>query len=212
MPFNASFGFRDCPWCGVKDVAMQQHHEFSASSTIGRTRVYKPLSCPRCGKVTTLEVTQAGQDGIIEVIPSTPSLDVDHLPPDVREYYQNARRVLDAGVVSSSAVELRRTLEAAASQYGITDGPLVRRIKALIDAGLITTQFGGAMDYIRKLGNIGAHASDEKLDEDDVRRAFRFTTQALRNLFEIPGDLAGLPPDEPPTMEIEDSAEAPPES
>lgn len=45
------------------------------------------------------------------------------------------------------------------------------------------------LDRIRKLGNIGAHAGDEDVDEDSARQALRFTTQVLRNLFEIPAEL-----------------------
>jgi hypothetical protein len=62
----------------------------------------------------------------------------------------------------------------------------------LIKAGLITKQFSEALHYIRNIGNVGAHATDEKLDEPTVRRALRFTTQALRNLFEIPAELEAL--------------------
>jgi hypothetical protein len=36
------------------------------------------------------------------------------------------------------------------------------------------------------------HATDEKVDEQTARRALRFTTQVLRNLFEIPAELGAL--------------------
>jgi len=81
---------------------------------------------------------------------------------------------------------------------------LVRRIEALIEAGLVTRSFGEALTLIRKVGNQGAHATDEDVDQATAERALRFTTQFLRNLFEVPGELAaarvGAPPeDEAPT-------------
>ena len=65
---------------------------------------------------------------------------VEHLPDDLRKYYEDATRVLEA---------------------------------------------------------VGAHASH--VDEKTARRALQFTTQVLRNLFEIPPDLAARsePEDEP---------------
>src|SRR5207248_530692 len=90
------------------------------------------------------------------------------------------------------AVELRKTLEAAAAHFGFEDGQLVGRIKRLIDAGHITVQFGDVLHHVRNVGNAGAHATDERVDEETARRAFRFTTQVLRNLFEIPAELAAI--------------------
>jgi hypothetical protein len=117
---------------------------------------------------------------------------VEHLPPDVEDYYRDAIRVLEAGVPDAAAVQLRRTLAAAAAHHGIDSGALVARIKELIKAGLITKDFGDLLDHIRKVGNVGAHAGDERVDEETARRALRFTTQVLRNLFEIPAELAAL--------------------
>jgi hypothetical protein len=42
---------------------------------------------------------------------------------------------------------------------------------------------------VRRIGNVGAHAADERIDGDTAFRVLRFTTQALRNLFEIPKEL-----------------------
>ena len=54
-------------------------------------------------------------------------------------------------------------------------------------------------DAIRVLEAVGAHASD--VDEKKARRALQFTTQVLRNLFEIPTEPAArsepVPEDEP---------------
>ena len=201
MGFDQSFRFRDCPWCGLHDAQMNALSVNQRTTGDGsrpgttRHRCWTMLSCPRCANVTLLETNPENENPgqIVQVIPR-PNEDVivAHLPEDVHKYYLDSLRVLDAGVPDASAVQLRRTLEAAAAHFEIRQGPLVNRIRGLIKAGLVTSQFGDVLDHVRVIGNIGAHASDELLDEDRVRRALRFTTQMLRNLFEIPAELAEI--------------------
>jgi hypothetical protein len=131
---------------------------------------------------------------VIATLPdAAAAIPVRHLPPDVERYYLDAHKVMRAGVPDAAAVQLRRTLEAAAAHYGVDPKlALVNQVKALIDDGLITQQFGRVLDHIRQVGNVGAHATDTRLDAATVQRAFEFTTQVLRNLFEIPAELAAI--------------------
>jgi hypothetical protein len=152
------------------------------------------MSCPRCGGIVVLEVSDPNQPAVImSMLPEDDGAGrVNNVPQDVLDYYRGAIRVLDAGVPDAAAVQLRRTLEAAAAHFGIDSGPLIQRIKKLIEAGLITKDFGKVLDHVREVGNVGAHASDVRVDEETARRALRFTTAVLRNLFEIPAELAAL--------------------
>jgi hypothetical protein len=68
----------------------------------------------------------------------------------------------------------------------------VQRIQGLIEDGLITAQFGDVLHPVRRIGNIGAHASDERVADELVGQVLNLTTQVLRNLFEIPAQLAAL--------------------
>lgn len=194
MTWGAELAFRDCPWCGLRDAQMNVHTTELALSPPGKaSRFWSVLSCPRCGSVVVLEINPQNEmpPRAKLVVPQDEhrKADVEHLPSDVAKFYADARRVLDAGVPDAAAVQLRRTLEAAAAHFGIGDGPLIGRIERLIDMGLVTKQFGDVLDHVRKLGNLGAHAADEAVDEASAERAFRFTTQVLRNLFEIPAEL-----------------------
>src|SRR5919199_6929459 len=96
---------------------------------------------------------------------------------------------MDASLPDAAAVQLRRTLEAPSAHFGQPQEPLVRRVQGLIHNGLITNPFGEVLHEVRRLGNLGAHATDERVDEAEASRALRFTTQVLRNLFEIPIEL-----------------------
>ncbi|WP_285366248.1 DUF4145 domain-containing protein [Streptomyces albipurpureus] len=117
---------------------------------------------------------------------------INHLPQDVSRYHSDAIRVLHAGVPDAAAVQLRRTLEAAAAHFGIKEKVLVKSIEKLISAGHVTQSFGPLLHHIRAVGNVGAHASDEYVDQKTAEGALRFTTLLLRNLFEVPGELGSL--------------------
>ncbi|MEU3705889.1 DUF4145 domain-containing protein [Streptomyces anulatus] len=129
-----------------------------------------------------------------EVVPvsSHAKTEIGHLPEDVARYYNDALLVLRAGVPDAAAVQLRRTLEAAAAHYEIREKILMKSIEKLISDGHVTQSFGPLLHHIRSIGNVGAHASDERVDQETAGRALRFTTQLLRNLFEVPGELDEL--------------------
>ncbi len=120
---------------------------------------------------------------------------INHLPESISKYFRNAQIVLSAGVPSAASAELRRTLEASAAHFGATGGALVKQIQKLIDDGPVTRQFDEAMTHVRKIGNVGAHATDEEMTVRDTELASRFTVQLLRNLFEVPGELRSLKED-----------------
>ena len=92
------------------------------------------ISCSRCGGAILIEHTPPNdpQAQLLKVVPEhRADFRVEQLPNDVRKYYEDAIRVLEA---------------------------------------------------------VGTHASH--VDEKTARRALQFTTQILRNLFEIPAQVA----------------------
>lgn len=212
MPWSDDFAYRDCAWCQTKSVAMtrQVGPMHVPRATAGAHREWTVLACPRCAGVTLIETHPGnGFASVAGVYPKS-ELDrahVDHLPDDVERYYRDALRVLEAGVPDAAAVQLRRTLEAAAAHVGVTGKTLMASIEKLIADGHITKDFGRVLHHVRKIGNLGAHYTDERVDDEAAQRALRFTTQVLRNLFEVPGELAALnsADDQPP-----DSGEQPP--
>src|SRR4051794_28226065 len=136
MPFEQDMAYRDCPWCGLRDAQMRFQGNMSAvTATNSKQRDYATVSCPRCAGLVVLEV-EVGATTVIDTMPA-PGAEarVEHLPPDVERYYRDAIKILDAGVPSGAAVQLRRTLEAAAAHRGVTSGALVARIRGLIKQG-----------------------------------------------------------------------------
>ena len=81
----------------------------------------------------------------------------------------------------SAAVELRKTIEAAAAEKNIEASRPIEAIQKMIGQGLITNEFGDALHHVRQIGNVGAHHGDERVDAETAERIMRFTTLLLQN-------------------------------
>ena len=131
MSFGQELTFRDCPWCGLRDTHMNTpptRRQGDAPKQGPPTMVGRQL--PTLWGAVLLETNSENETPprIRQAFPEDERVgtQVEHLPPDVGRFYSDAQRVLDAGVPDASAVQLRKTLEAAAGHFGITDGPLCR--------------------------------------------------------------------------------------
>ena len=177
------------------------------TGTKGASRSWAVLVCPRCAGATLLRFELSNWSGtpgnpiasnqstqVVEQHPAAGGAqsEITHLPDDVAEFYDSAIRVLAAGVPDAAAVQLRKTLEAAVAHVGVQGKSLYESVEQLIEEGLITRSFSGLLTHVRKIGNIGAHYTDARLDQEEVERALAFTSQVLRNLFEVPGELERL--------------------
>lgn len=195
--------YRDCGWCGLKHAQMKvMVQNAQVASASAPQREYSIVSCPECGGITVIETVpnvpvEKGSE------PSDPNAanTIQGMPENVERYYRDATRALRANIPDAAAVSLRRTLEAAAADNGADKGVLVKRIQRLIDEGHVTKSFGPVLHQIRQVGNVGAHAGDEMLDEGTVQRALRFTTALLRNLYEVPAELAAIEAESPASDE-----------
>ncbi|MEV7170533.1 DUF4145 domain-containing protein [Streptomyces sp. NPDC093224] len=202
MPWHEKHSFRDCPWCGLTNTKLTvSTFNTGFADKHRRMRYWATLGCPSCGGAVLIEHSDpnVSQEMALAIVPSgsDDAVTVHHLPEDVARYYSDAIRVLRVGVPDAAAVQLRRTLEAAAAHFEIRERVLMKSIEKLIKEGHVTQSFAPVLHHIRAVGNVGAHASDEHVDHDTAQRALRFTTQLLRNLFEVPGELeqltAGVP-------------------
>lgn len=202
MGFDRTMAIRTCGYCGLKRAQFHEvitDRQYKAMSP-NRTICQSVLQCPDCGRLTIVETNTVGVSPPREITSYPTDADVGHtvrhLPEDVEQYFSDARRVLDAGVPDAAAVQLRRTLEAAAAHFKVRERNLVSSIEKLVSEGLVTKQFGDALDHIRSVGNLGAHATDQRVGDDDARRVLNFTTLLLRNLFEVPAELASAASDD----------------
>lgn len=202
MGFNPEWAFRDCPWCHAHDTHMPTVGAFTTSRVSKSPRSWSAMSCSRCGGIVILEYNDVPgmPSQLLGEFPPTEDhrTKVESLPDDVSDYYANAIKALQVGLYDASGVELRKTLEAATGHKGATTGQLYKRVEKLIEEKQVTQVFAPALGYIRKIGNVGAHAGEERLSESEVRQAMTFTTILLKNLFEIPAQIEALEAQSPP--------------
>ena len=128
--------------------------------------------------------------------------EVAHLPDSVAPTWHEAMKVFGVGANASAVVMCGRTLEASADARGIEGRSLQTRIEAMREQGLITTEFAGAMDYVRLIRNVGAHSGKE-VSRESADGTMRFTLQTLRLLFEVPKELERLTA-HPPELDTDD--------
>jgi hypothetical protein len=197
MAWVQEFAFGRCPWCETEvqfNVAYGANNQVTTMTSQGQARYFTLLTCPRCASPRVIEYHAEVAHVFLE-LPRESDLairSVNDLPPDVQRFYDEAIKALRVDLPEPAAVQLRRTLEASAAYFEVKETNLVKSIQKLVDLGLVTNGFHDALTHIRKVGNLGAHATDERLDTDTVERAMRFTTQLLRNLFEVPAELERL--------------------
>jgi len=194
MSFHMSMAMRSCGYCGLKRAQMRVLLEDqSAVALNGIDRWQSVVQCPDCAGITVIEHTddKMGGDLAFRSYPADreSELEVGHLPDEVGRFYSNAQRALSTGLPDSAAVELRRTIEAAAAHFEVKRGVLADSIKELIKQGFVTKPFGDVLTHIRLVGNRGAHVDDVPVPAEAAEQALRFTTQLLRNLFEVPAEL-----------------------
>jgi uncharacterized protein DUF4145 len=196
-----------CPHCGCNPAAFEALREpIKVESSDGGHRRWRLTACPACGRAVAFESTPDSTDRYIGHTPeaAAPEWEVSHLPDDVARDWSEAVRVYEVGAHEAAVVMCGRTLEAGSDRLGISGRSLQARIKKMLDEDLITSSFGGAMNYVRVIRNVGAHAG-QPVEPATAEGTMRFTLQALRLLFEVPGELERLT--EPPEAQ-DDPADA----
>jgi hypothetical protein len=150
------------------------------------------VTCPACGGAALFEIDPNDTQAVLQMVPErNGDWAVRHLPEEVQADWDEAVRVFDVAAHRMTVVACGRTLEAAADARGIQGHSLERRIRKMIDDGVVTGEFGEAMTYVRFIRNTGAHAGRD-VPPDAAEGTMRFALQALRLLFEVPGELGRL--------------------
>jgi hypothetical protein len=84
------------------------------------------------------------------------------VPREIAAIYEEAIRIKELAP-NAFAVQIRRALEALASDKGIKKGTLQVQLNQLVKNGDIPPNLARASDLLRTLGNVGAHASSQSV-------------------------------------------------
>ncbi|WP_198150436.1 DUF4145 domain-containing protein [Gluconobacter cerinus] len=137
---------------------------------------------------TQLDVTD--EFSFKDIVPAPPNPDVPEFLPNVveRAFLEGERSRIGRNLTAAGMV-FRKALENAtrqkATEAGITENNLKRRIEKLAAAQKLTPDIAEWADHIRIIGNEAAHDEDEPT-EADINALAALTRMTLIYLYEMP--------------------------
>lgn len=105
------------------------------------------------------------------------------IPRLVRASIEEALVCFKAGAFMASAVMCGRALEGVAKEHGIDDAGLFKSLGKLRDAEVIDKRLYEWGDALRQHRNIGAHATDEEINETDASDLLDFAIAICEYVF-----------------------------
>jgi hypothetical protein len=112
------------------------------------------------------------------------------VPGDISSAFVEAAVALVAGCPRASAAMARRTLEAIAAAFGVTEGTLFERIDALAGWGVLQRTLADWAHEVRLVGNAGAHFDPiDAISSADAREMLGFLRELMHYLYVLPAEL-----------------------
>lgn len=107
------------------------------------------------------------------------------LPPTVRQSYEEAVKCENAKANLAAVVVVRRALEAVTKEYEPTARTLQAGLKAMLSKGIVSQELSDWGHELRVIGNLGAHATSNKIDRQDAVEAIDFLQATLEILYDL---------------------------
>jgi Domain of unknown function (DUF4145) len=189
---------RFCPRCGnVSPQLMRYAHKCeedewtSEGEAFGLPSVYFVVSCQTCdGFLVYADYGDIGAaDDFTKAVLVYPGNGVDaSVPERVAAIYSEAARIKRIAP-NAFATQIRRALEAVCDDRGGTSGTLATQLKELASRGEIPPPLASLTDTLRTLGNIGAHATDEKIEPWQVESIDELFRAVIEYIYVAPSRL-----------------------
>lgn len=113
------------------------------------------------------------------------------IPEIIQKILQEAKISYSYQCYRASAVMSRRTLEAITIDKGETEGVLAKRIKNLIDKGILDRNLGEWATEIRLIGNSGAHFDPiNDVEKEDANQIILFIEELIKYVYVMPTEIA----------------------
>lgn len=107
------------------------------------------------------------------------------LPEIVRQSYEQAVKCEIAKLHIPAVVMVRRALEAVTKEHEPKAHSLHAGLKAMFSRGLVSKEIADWGNELRAIGNLGAHATEEKIDRLDAVEAIDFLQAILEILYDL---------------------------
>jgi hypothetical protein len=107
------------------------------------------------------------------------------LPKIVQQSYNEAVKCETAKAYLAAVVMVRRALEAVTKEHEPTARSLHTGLQAMFSRGLVSKEISDWGNELRVIGNLGAHATEEKVDRQDAVEAIDFLQAILEILYDL---------------------------
>ena len=136
--------------------------------------------CPFCGGPSYF----LNQD--VQVPGVAPGEKVEHVPDDLHELYDEARRAASVNSHTAAVLACRKLLMNIAVTQGAEEGlHFIQYVEYLADNGFVPPNGKGWVDHIRKKGNEATHEI-ALMKTEDAEELISFAEMLLKFIYEFP--------------------------
>lgn len=192
-----------CPHCGNRGPQRLVHAQ--TCDWIGRTLVdgeelklpltYFVASCDTCNHVLLYYLIGDDHEDESFINATLEYPDPGRLHPSapepIKEIYEGAAKIKRSNP-SAFAAQIRRALEALCEERGAMGGNLQQRLVNLTDRGEFPAIHAEAADVLRRLGNLGAHATNKSVKASQVDALDDFFRAIIEYIYVSPSKLKAL--------------------
>lgn len=181
----------ECSYCEAKvDCQVLAQHVDPPEAEVGEPYRVSLLVCPNCGNGIFAGQGESGLDSD-EVLwempkrlwPSPDKLVSWHVPPIVRASLQEANKCFKAGANGACAVMCGRSLEGICKHHKTKSNNLIGGLKELLEAEVIDKRLFQWSEALRHSRNLGAHATDRVVSNEDARDLLDFANAIAEYVF-----------------------------
>lgn len=174
-----------CEQCrALVDGVMVGH--YVVSDDIAPTFRFSLLKCPRCCAplLAVQEEDFAGDwEAPRRLFPvEDESLGYD-VPQSIRAAFDEARRCIQAGAYTASAIMCRKVAEGVCVAHGMKKGNLAASLRSLAEGGVLETRMLGWADHLRLYGNDAAHDVEIQIEQAEAEDLLDFTRALVEYVF-----------------------------
>lgn len=173
--------------CGYCDslVGPSEGYVFDSRERLHSAYIY---ICPYCNNPTFIEYD--GPWKITQVPGQTYGENIEHLPPEVEQLYNEARNCISVNAYTATAMVCRKILmNVAVSKGAEPDQKFGYYVRFLEEKNFIPPDGKEWVDHIREKGNEANHEIPS-INKDEATELIDFVGMLLRFVYELPGRMA----------------------
>jgi hypothetical protein len=181
-----------CPHCAASvDGRVLAHHESADTDFYDAPFRTSLVECPVCSKALVGGASAIGVDDwnnfewgkAARLYPVAEESLSTYIPRIVGNSLEEADLCYRARAYSACAVMCGRALEGMCRHFGTKSKYLGGGLKELLDQGVIDTRLFAWSEVLQQHRNLGAHATEERLERDDARDLLDFVHAITEYVF-----------------------------